>query len=81
MKNLSCENEFYLHDNKNHFHTYDARFRESAPLYIVHLLVLVKIMYSKISMVLFSVVLSFFCVLIFHCFNKGISDSPKPGMV
>ena len=20
MQNLSCENEFYLHDHKNHFH-------------------------------------------------------------
>ena len=32
-------------------------------------------------MVLFSIVLSFFCVLIFYCFNKRISVSPKPGMV
>ena len=36
---------------------------------------------AKYSMVLFSIVLSFFCVLIFYCFNKRISVSPKPGMV
>ena len=33
------------------------------------------------SMVLFSIVLSFFCVLIFYFFNKRLSVSPKPGMV
>ena len=32
-------------------------------------------------MVLFSIVLPFFCVLIFYCFNKRTSVSPKPGMV
>ena len=32
-------------------------------------------------MVLFSIVLSFFCILIFYCFKKRISVSPKPGMV
>ena len=44
-------------------------------------IVLGKIMYLIYSKVLFSIVLSFFCVLIFHCFNKRISVSPKPGMV
>ena len=32
-------------------------------------------------MVLFSIVLSFFCVLIFYCFNKRISVFPKSRMV
>ena len=37
-----------------------------------------KIMYSNIySMVLFSIVLSFFSVLIFYCFNKRIRVSPN----
>ena len=44
-------------------------------LYYVKLCILIY------SMVLFSIVLSFFCVLIFYCFNKRISVSPKPGMV
>ena len=33
------------------------------------------------SMVLFSIVLSFFCVLIFYCFNKRISVSPESRIV
>ena len=64
--------------------SYDAWFRESAPLYIVHCtpsLFVVKLCILIYSMVLFSIVLSFFCVLIFYCFNKRISVSPKPGMV
>ena len=32
-------------------------------------------------MILFSIVLSFFCVLIFYCFNKRISVFPKSRMV
>ena len=32
-------------------------------------------------MVLFSIVLSFFCVLIFYCFNKRITVFPKSRMV
>ena len=45
-------------------------------------IVLGKIRYSNIySMVLFSILLSFFCVLISYCFNKKISVSPKPGLV
>ena len=42
---------------------------------------MVKLCILIYSMVLFSIVLSFFCVLIFYCFNKRISVSPKPGMV
>ena len=44
-------------------------------LFVVKLCILIY------SMVLFSIVLSLFCVLIFYCFNKRISVSPKPGMV
>ena len=39
-------------------------------------IVLGKIMYCNIFMVLFSIVLSFFCVLVFYRFNKRISVSP-----
>ena len=49
--------------------TYDARFRESAPLYIVHLHCIIgKIMYSNIF---YGIVLT----------KLRISVSPKPGMV
>ena len=45
-------------------------------------IVLGKIMYSIIySMILFSIVLSFFFVVIFNCFNKRISVFPKSRMV
>ena len=44
-------------------------------------IVLGKIMYSNIFYGIVSIVLWFFCVLVFYCFNKRISVSPKPGMV
>ena len=56
-------------------------FRESAPTYLYTFIVLGKIMYSNILYGIFSIVLSFFCVLTFYCLNKRISVSPKPGMV
>ena len=42
-------------------------------------IVLGKSMHYNYSTVLYSIVLSFFCVLILHCFNKGITVGRHEG--